>query len=316
MIATKRRRSEPKEESVVTTSAIASHSDQEEPSDFKVSQQWTKAPSGIDCIIHEWVPCIKEPAVGVVVIFHGLGGHGFFPSVRYLAEILVGEGFIVNVMDFAGHGQSCGLKGYIKSPEILLEDAIHAVKHAKTESPDLPLFFAGASMGGAVALLVSLQVKQVSGLILLAPMVSLYVSQLQRWALQQLAAWAPKMGLSKAHIRKAIEYQFRDPVAKEEVLQDPLLYHGRLRAASAKTCVALTDMLRESLHEIRAPLLCLLAEEDYMIDNTGIDDLMREACSPDKTLKEYDALHGLMCEVEPLKSKIRDDIVSWLNQRI
>jgi acylglycerol lipase len=252
----------------------------------------------------------------VVVIFHGLGGHGLLPSVRYLAELLVGHNFIVYVMDFAGHGRSCGLKGYIESSEILLEDAMHVVEHAKTKSPDLSLFLAGASMGGAVALLLSLRVKQVSGLILLAPMVSLYVSPLQRWALQQLATWAPKMGLSKPHIIKAMEYQFRDPVAKAEVIQDPLLYHGRLRAASAKTCVDLTDMLRKSLPEIRAPLLCLLAEEDYVVDNTGLDDLMHKACSPDKTLKEYDALHGLMCEVEPLKSQIQDDIVSWLNQRI
>jgi len=305
---TKRVRNEQKEKPVPMLEGT------EEPA-AELRHEWTKTPSGIDCLIHIWSPLQESPR-GVVVVFHGLGGHGLFPTVRYLAELLAAQHLAVYAMDFAGHGQSHGLRGYLSSPHDLLQDALHVVQYAEQQSPELPLFFAGNSMGGAVALSLSLRVKHVAGLVLLAPMVSLPVSSFQRWVLQRLAAWTPKLGLTKSCLSKAADYQFRDEDRKEEVLRDPFIYKGRLRAASAMTCVGLTQMLQETLGDIRAPLLCLLAEEDYVVDNRGIDELMQEACSVDKTLKEYDALHGMLCEEEPLRSQIESDIVSWLSERI
>ena len=58
-----------------------------------------------------------------------------------------------------------------------------------------------------------------------------------------------------------------------------------------------------------------MALDDCFVDNNGIDELMDEASSVDKTLKEYNALHGLLCEEERLRSHIEEDIVEWLVQR-
>lgn len=114
---------------------------------------------------------------------------------------------------------------------------------------------------------------------------------------------------------KVAHYQFRDE-RQDEVLRDPFHYQGRLRAASAMTCVEMTLMLQASLRRIRAPFLCLMAEEDCVVDNAGIDELMRTSSCTDKTLNEYDALHGMLCEVEPLRSQIENDIVPWMLRRI
>jgi acylglycerol lipase len=281
----------------------------------ELRHEWTKTPGGIDCLIHVWYP-VPLPPRAVVILFHGLGGHGLFPTVRYLAELLVAHNLVVYSMDLPGHGQSYGLRGYVSSPHELLQEAMHLVEHANSKSPGLPVFFAGTSMGGAVALLLSLQVDKVSGLILLAPMVALPVSPFQRWLVHQLAMWTPKLGLMKISMSKTADLQFRDKGRKEEALRDPFLYQGRLRAASAMTCIELTQMLKKKLGDIRAPLLCLLAEEDYFVDNTGIDNLMQESQSADKTLIEYDALHGLLCEMDPVRCQIENDIVSWLSDRI
>jgi acylglycerol lipase len=281
----------------------------------ELKHEWTKTPGGTDCLIHVWSP-LHLPPRAVAVLFHGLGGHGLFPTVRYLAELLVAHNLVVYSMDLPGHGQSYGLRGYLSSSHELLQEGRHLVEHAQTKSPGLPVFFAGTSMGGAVALLLSLQVETVSGLILLAPMIALAVSPFQRWVVQRLAMLTPKLGLMKISMSKTADRQFRDKGRKEEVLRDPFLYQGRLRAASAMTCIELTQMLKETLGDIRAPLLCLLAEEDYVVDNTGIDNLMQESPSVDKTLKEYDALHGLLCELHPVRCQIENDIISWLSDRI
>lgn len=286
----------------------------EEPT-AELRHEWTKTPGGVDCLIHIWSPT-NSSTRAVIVLFHGLGGHGLFPTVRYLAELLVAQQLMVYSMDFSGHGQSFGPRGFLSSPEELLQEGMHLVKFAQQHSPGLPLFFAGTSMGGAVALLLSLEITTVAGLVLLAPMVSLPISPLQLWMLRRLARWTPKLGLTNSRLSKVAHYQFRDEERKDEVLRDPFHYQGSLRAASAMTCVELTLMLRAALGRIRAPLLCLMAEEDYVVDNAGIDELILAASSTDKTLKEYDALHGMLCEKEPLRSQIENDIVSWLLRRI
>jgi predicted alpha/beta-fold hydrolase len=75
----------------------------EEPT-AELRHEWTKTPGGVDCLIHIWSPTISSTRA-VIVLFHGLGGHGLFPTVRYLAELLVAQQLIVYSMDFSGHGQ-------------------------------------------------------------------------------------------------------------------------------------------------------------------------------------------------------------------
>mmetsp|Transcript_11339 Transcript_11339/g.16655 ORF Transcript_11339/g.16655 Transcript_11339/m.16655 type:complete len:329 (+) Transcript_11339:81-1067(+) len=286
----------------------------------RISQVWTKNQAGIDCLIHVWSPNSakqqRELPQGVVVVFHGLGGHGLFPTVRYLAELLARHNFQVYCMDFTGHGQSFGAKGVISSSHALLQDAMHVTNFAKSHCPGVPFFFAGNSMGGAIALLVSLQdCMEIDGIVLLAPMISLQISSWQRWLLQQIATWTPKFGLSKNN-KSAADDQFRDENRKKEVLEDPFYYEGRLQAVSAMTCVQVCKEINQRLTHIDTPLFCLMAVDDVIVDNKGIIDLMELASSRDKTLKKYNALHGLLCEEKPVRSQIEKDILCWLLERI
>lgn len=281
---------------------------------------WMRNTQNVDCLVHIWTPLDESsrPASprGVVVIFHGMGGHGLFPTVRYLAELLVQYRYAVYSMDFCGHGQSYGLRGYIESPQLLLNDGRLLCELARDDFPGWPFFLAGGSMGGSVALLLSLEVPYVDGLILMAPMVSLPVASWQKWVVDKVASWTPKFGLIKpASSNAALACQFRDEERRDEIRRDCYVYKGRLRAATANTCMQLAQMVHGSLDQFSAPLLCLLAREDYVVDNDGIDDLMEQCISQDKTLKEYDALHGLLCEEEPLRGEIENDVVTWISQR-
>lgn len=65
------------------------------------------------------------------------------------------------------------------------------------------------------------------------------------------------------------------------------------------------------------PFLCLVAAEDVVVNNEGARELGRRASTPagHQTFVEYPALHGLLCEPEPLRSAIEGAIVKWLSGR-
>ena len=108
-------------------------------------------------MVHSWNPIHHDdaPPRGLVILFHALGGHSMYPTVRYLAELLMKHNFCVYCGDFCGHGQSKGRRGYIESLDILLADANVIVDFARQRHLCLPLFLGGVSLGGAVAIALS-----------------------------------------------------------------------------------------------------------------------------------------------------------------
>ena len=154
--------------------------------------------SGVDCFLWTWSPT-GGGAKGLVLLFHGLGAHARFPSVRVAAEALARGGFTVCAPDFAGHGLSAGQRGFIHSAEQLETDALLFVGAAQRAHPHLPLFLAGSSMGGAIAFQAALALgDQVRGLVLLAPMLAPAVSagaqvlwHLSGLAIPSACKWCP-----------------------------------------------------------------------------------------------------------------------------
>ena len=151
------------------------------------------------------------PPRGLVILFHSLGGPGMYPTVRYLAELLMKHNFCVYCGAFCGHGQSKGWRGYIESLDVLLADANFIVDFAQQRHLCLPLFLGGVSLGGAVAIALSTtQLKtQASGLVLIAPMVSLDLPKWQCSALKRLY-WISKTMVLFKPPPKYIDHQFRD----------------------------------------------------------------------------------------------------------
>jgi len=70
---------------------------------------------------HKWVPLDKEPR-SLIVIFHGFGAHGAYPTVLFVAEFLASQGHVVLSADMHGHGRSPGQKAYIGDPSQMTGD--------------------------------------------------------------------------------------------------------------------------------------------------------------------------------------------------
>jgi len=167
-------------------------------------------------------------------------------------------------------------------------------------------------MGGSIALKVAEHMADlIQGVIMLAPMLSLKVSIMERIALSALSMFIPTVPLIPSSATTP-DKQYRDPQRRVECEADEMSYKGKLRVSSALTCVDLASTISESFNNITVPILCMVAQEDVVVDNTKVDEFFESAKSGDKTLKSYKALHGLLCELEPLRSAIEKDLVQWI----
>jgi alpha-beta hydrolase superfamily lysophospholipase len=204
----------------------------------------------------------------------------------------------------------------------LIEDGVAVAKHAKTDvvasnnGNPLPLFLLGSSMGGAIALKVAERLGSgfVQGVVMLAPMLSLKVGSFERMTLSFLSLIIPSMPLIPSSATSP-DKQYRDVQRRAECEADVLSYKGNLRVSSALTCVDLALEISQSFEDVAVPFLCMIADEDVVVDNSKVRDLMEKSKSEDKTLKRYPALHGLLCEPAPLLGVIEDDLIQWLLQR-
>lgn len=270
----------------------------------------------MECCLHSWNVNSTTPRA-IVVIYHGFLAHGRYPTVRYAAELLAANGFAVIAADLPGHGKSPGTRGYLPSAETLVQDGIVVAEHAaKMYDGNSKLFLLGSSMGGTIALSVAMKLgDRVSGVMLLAPMLAIDVNEPSRLLLKTLSYVVPTLSAIPSSSTSA-EKQYRDAAKRKECEDDELSIPGStIRIASASTCVELAKTMRTEFSLISCPFLCMIGSEDVVVDNVGARELMEVSPSQDKTLKEYDALHGLLCEPSPLVDEIHSDLLAWLNER-
>lgn len=270
---------------------------------------------------HTWTP--STPAAswrGVVVIFHGYGAHGAYPTVKFGAELLASHGFVCMSVDFLGHGGSPGLPGYIAAAEDLTSCGTEFFEHAQATHPQMRCFLMGTSMGGAIALNVSLRVGiQCSGMVLLAPMCRIAPEAMPpAWQVPLLKA-ASYLCPRWAVIPSAAaddDAQYKDAERRTACSNCPGTYTGKMRLATGYALLQTTVVLQERLHEVNTPFFVLHGTADTIVAPDASEELHSRATTTDKAIKMYEgALHGLLCEELPLRATIEGDIVAWFTSR-
>lgn len=109
-----------------------------------------------------------DRAQGLVLALHGFNDYG--KAFAGLGDYLGVQGRLVYAVDQRGFG-STHSRGRWPGDERLVDDLLNLIRLLRDRHPGLPLTLVGESMGGAVLLAAAPRLREVQGLVLIAPAV-------------------------------------------------------------------------------------------------------------------------------------------------
>uniref|UniRef100_A0A2C9L765 Serine aminopeptidase S33 domain-containing protein n=1 Tax=Biomphalaria glabrata TaxID=6526 RepID=A0A2C9L765_BIOGL len=278
------------------------------------SVEYFKNARGSKIFCHYWNKDLKSPRA-LAFICHGAAEHCLWYGK--LALMLVDKGIFVFGHDHEGHGQSEGSRMHITNFRHYIHDVYQHIDLVKQNFPDVPVFIIGHSMGGAVSILAAMdRPEYFTGVVLIAPCVTpeqdtvgpvkIFLGKL----VAKIVPHCPVLWLNDEDVS-------RDKAICQKYKDDPLNYHGGMKA---KWGVCLLEALQEiesKLPEVKWPFYVLHGDHDKMVNSKGSQALHEKATSVDKTMKIYPGgYHQLHNEIEPDGSNVREEIVNWIIQRV
>lgn len=231
-------------------------------------------------------------------------------------------GFACFALDLQGHGQTQGLKAFVPSVDLVVQDCLSYFNSIKRDPKfkALPCFLFGESMGGAICLLIHFaDPRGFQGAILVAPMCKISDKVRPKWPIPQiltfLARFFPTLPIVPTPdlLYKSVKVDHKKVIAE----MNPLRYRGKPRLGTVVELLRVTDILSRKLCDVELPFIVLHGSADVVTDPEVSRELYEEARSEDKTIKVYDGMmHSLLFgETDENVKIVRSDILQWLNAR-
>lgn len=254
-----------------------------------------------------WTPETSPRAV--VLLSHGLAEHA--GRYAHVAAAFNARGYAVYAPDHRGHGRSGGLRAYLADFDQAMTDFKLVYDRAQAAHPGLKLFLYGHSFGTLIALSFCLRHPDaLAGAIITGT--PLAVESATAPVLVALApvlsAFIPTAPLAPL----AAEGISRDSAVVAAYRDDPLVYHGNVRARMGNHILQASRQIKARAAELRLPLLILHGAADPICPAAGSAELYQRASSPDKTLKIYPELYHEIHN-EPERAAVLDDMLAWLD---
>ncbi|KAG6734489.1 hypothetical protein I3842_01G274800 [Carya illinoinensis] len=275
---------------------------------------------GLRLFTQWWTPLPPTELVGTLSVVHGFTGESSW-LLQLSAVFFAKAGFAVCAIDHQGHGFSDGLVHHIPDINPVVDDCISffnafRVRHA----PSLPSFLYAESLGGAIALLITLHKDTVwDGLILNGAMCGISAKFKPPWPLEYFLSLVARLVPTWRVIptRGSLpEVSFKEEWKRKLALASPKRLVARPRAGTARELVRVCDELQGRFEEVRVPLLVVHGEEDVVCDPACAEELYKRAASKDKTLKIYPEMwHQLIGEPEENVELVYGDMLEWLLRR-
>lgn len=261
---------------------------------------------GLTLATYSYLP--PEGARAVLIISHGYAEH----AGRYapLAERLVAAGYAVCVIDHRGHGESGGQRASVRVMNEYVHDLTRYLDIVREAKPRLPRFLLGHSVGALIALQAALEhPAKLEGLVLSAAFLqnAVPVSPL----LENLAAW-----LSRVVPELPVQALDTAALARDEGVvsayrDDPLVYHGKVRARLGHELLRTGPYLLARAGSITLPTLLQHGSADSIAAPEGSRVLFERLGGSDKTLKLYDgAYHEIYHDYG--RETVIADLLAWL----
>lgn len=259
--------------------------------------------------LRKWLP--KDKPRAAIVALHGMNDYSraFENPGAYWAK----RGIATYAFDQRGFGKAPN-RGLWAGHETMVADVAAAVALVRNRHPGVPLFVAGESMGGAIALIGGSRGQlNADGLILVAPALRgrRYIGWFPRatlWLGARTIPWYPLTG-------QGLRIQASDNIPMLRKLgADPLIIKGT-RVDAIKGLVDAMDAAITAPRSLRIPALILYGARDELIPKKPTFDMIRAlpAGSGHRPAVYRSGWHMLLRD---LKARVvLDDIVAWIADR-
>lgn len=277
-----------------------------------------------------WEPkCGIAQAKGIVFLFHGILGHTVFewlaPDENNYRTLLKGSvvdrllelGLIVIGHDHPGHGRTSGLHGYFDSFDHIRDAAIEVVESFKNRD-DLKgkkTFILGMSMGGTTTVLVCKKRPDlVDGVMLLSPAVRTPDDMFGPYG-QFLFAIRPFLAFLVPKLPVLKLPPSPDPIIRDAVSKDGLLYRGKLRVRVAMEFLRVYKEIDDSADTLKfKSVIIFVGSQDAIVSPTGIKQFVGRIQSDDKRMFVHDIGHEVFRETG-CKGAV-DEGIRWFKSHI
>ena len=264
-------------------------------------------PDGAALPLRTWLP--KAAPRAVIVALHGMNDYSraFENPGAYWAA----RGIATYAYDQRGFGKAPN-RGLWAGHDTMTADLATAVALVRTRHPGVPLYVAGESMGGAVALIGGARrLFKADGLILVAPALRgrRYLGVFPRatlWLGARTIPWFPLTG-------RGLRIQASDNIPMLRRLgADPLIIK-QTRVDAVKGLVDTMDEAIAAPTALRIPSLILYGTRDELIPRKPTFDMIR-ALPRDVNHRPAVYRSGWHMLLRDLKAKtVLDDIIAWID---
>jgi alpha-beta hydrolase superfamily lysophospholipase len=107
----------------------------------------------------------------------------------------------------------------------------------------------------------------------------------------------------------------RDPLEVKKYVEDPLNYHGKIRARTGAESLSAVKRVVAGLGRVTLPVLVQHGTEDRLVSAGGSKLIAEKIGSHDKTLRLYDGLYHEIFN-EPERDQVLGDLVAWLDTHV
>jgi alpha-beta hydrolase superfamily lysophospholipase len=246
-----------------------------------------------------------------LAIVHGMGEH--HERFSHMADFFSAQGYDVHLIDLRGHGKSEGKRGHTPDYEHLMSDLDAFIGYCHTQSPQLPLFLFGHSMGGNLVLNYAIRRNpSIAGIIASAPYLKLAFEPpawkvlLAKTVVGILPGFAQPTGLNPDHLS-------RDKEVVKAYQADPLV-HDKMTPAFFMNVHFAGPFAIEHAHKIKLPALVYHGSGDKITSHLGSLELKNKA-GENVEVKIFEGLYHELHN-EPEKQEVFNYINNWIKQRL
>ncbi|WOL09009.1 hypothetical protein Cni_G17762 [Canna indica] len=261
------------------------------------------------------------PVKALVFMTHGYGSDSGW-LFQKIAIAYANWGYAVYCADLLGHGRSDGIRCYLGDMEAVAGASLSFFLSVRRESPDLPAFLFGESMGGATTLLMYLRSDPGiwTGLIFSAPL--FVIPDDMKPSRVHLFVYGLLFGLADTWAampdNKMVGKAIKDRDRLRIIASNPRRYTGRPRVGTMRELARLCEYFKTKFPEVTVPFLTVHGTDDGVASPEGSKMFYEMAASADKKLILYEGMYHSLIQGEPEdnSSRVLADMRAWTDERV